>query len=413
MNVIILNDFGYANGGVSQVALTSALELARHPCKVTFFCAVGPAAVELTASGIDVVVLGQEEILKDQNRLRAAGRGIWNSRAAQELGTILDRLDPTDTVVHLHSWTKALTASVTRTALDRGFRMICTLHDYFSVCPNGGFFNYPAREICHLKPLSVACVRSNCDQRSHFHKLWRVARQTVTQSRGQIPGGIHGFLAPSNLCLDVLRPFLPVTAILRKLPNPHDVPRLDFADPGASDTFVAVGRLAREKGMDLFARAASSLGVPAKFVGDGECRAEVQALAPHARITGWLSHADVIPQIRSSRAMVFPSLLYETQGMTVWEAASQGIPAIVPDSCAAREGVVDGVTGFWFRGGDWRDLAAKIDLLARDPQRAQKMGRAAYEHFWRNPMTPRRHAAELIGFYGEILASAVGLNAAS
>jgi glycosyltransferase involved in cell wall biosynthesis len=413
MNIVMLNDFGYTNGGASQSALTSALELARHHCKVTFFCAVGPAAVELTASGIDVVVLGQKEILKDRNRLRVVGRGIWNIRAAKELGAALDLLNPTDTVVHLHSWTKALTASVVRTALDRDFPVVFTMHDYFTVCPNGGFFNYPARGICHLKPLSAACVQSRCDQRSHFHKLWRVARQTVTQLRGHIPDGIRGFLAPSDLCMDVLRPFLPAAAMLRKLPNPHDVPRLDPADPGASESFVAVGRLAREKGMDLFARAAASLKVSARIVGDGDCRDEVQKLAPQAQITGWLPHADVIAEIRASRALVFPSLCYETQGMTVWEAASQGIPAIVPDTCAAREGIIDGVTGYWFRGGDWRDLAAKIDVLARDPKCAQKMGRAAYDQYWRNPMTPQRHASELMSFYRDILAGPARLNSTS
>ena len=42
-----------------------------------------------------------------------------------------------------------------------------------------------------------------------------------------------------------------------------------------------------------------------------------------------------------------------------------GIPAIVPDTCAAREQVVDCVTGLWFRGGNSDDLQQKMEYLGR------------------------------------------------
>ena len=50
---------------------------------------------------------------------------------------LLDTLDPTDTVVHLHSWTKALSTSVVRAVRAGGFRLVTTLHDFLTVCPTG------------------------------------------------------------------------------------------------------------------------------------------------------------------------------------------------------------------------------------------------------------------------------------
>jgi len=58
-------------------------------------------------------------------------------------------------------------------------------------------------------------------------------------------------------------------------------------------------------------------------------------------------------------------------------------------------------------------LAAKIYKLARDPKCAREMGRAAYDRYWRDPMTPQRHASELMSFYRDILAGPARVNTTS
>ena len=75
----------------------------------------------------------------------------------------LDGFDPHKTIVHVHGWTKSLSSSVVQEALQRDFQIVISLHDYFVACPNGGFYNYKKKHICRLKPLSKACVLSNCD----------------------------------------------------------------------------------------------------------------------------------------------------------------------------------------------------------------------------------------------------------
>ena len=114
-----------------------------------------------------VVCTSQHAIADDPLRMGALVQGLWNSKAGRAMGDVLGNLDPHQTVVHVHGWTKALSSSVIRAALTRKFKVICTLHDYFSACPNGSFFNYATNTICELQPLSGSCITSQCDRRHY------------------------------------------------------------------------------------------------------------------------------------------------------------------------------------------------------------------------------------------------------
>jgi len=108
-------------------------------------------------------------------------------------------------------------------------------------------------------------------------------------------------------------------------------------------------------------------------------------------------------QIRRALALVLPSLWYETQGLVVLECAASGVPAIVPDLCAASEFVEHGRTGLIFKRGDKADLADKMRSLLADRALAARLGRAAYEKFWAAPPSAQAHAAGLLDIYRQML----------
>ncbi len=401
-NVIIVNDTSYVNGGASQVALTSALALARHGFDVTMFSASKPVAPELRFSPLRVVSTGQHEILTDPNRLRAALQGIWNFKAARLMLGLLRGLDPSQTVVHVHSWSKALSSAPVRVALTQGYRVICTMHDYFLACPNGGFFSYPSSLVCHRTPLSFSCLVENCDVRSYPQKIWRVGRHIAQRYAGLLPDGLRNFIAVSDFGKRVLQPFLPLRAHIHRIDNPVDVLKAPPADTGNNDAFVFVGTLAEHKGPLLLAAAALRAGARIVFVGSGPLEERISRFYPSALITGWLPRNETIKAIRQARALVLPSLSYENQPLVVAEAAAVGVPAIVSDRSAARDMVEDGVTGLWFKGGDRDDLAEKMRRL-QDPRSAAAMGSAAYHRYWSRPSSMENHLKELIGVYAHVL----------
>ena len=403
LNVVVVSDFGHVEGGNSAVALASAIGLARMGHRITLVSAVNPVEPALLDTGIRVLCTEQHAIRDDPQRVRALIQGIWNFRAAKLMGTALQGLDPRSTVVHVHGWSKALSSSVIRTAVLRGLRVVCTLHDYFSACPNGSFFNYANNTVCHLQPLSPACVFSQCDRRHYGHKLWRVTRQYLQNLFGGMPRDIRHFIMVSEFSGQILKPFFAPDSHMYHVRNPVQVNHTEPVDVSSNSVFVMVGRVAQEKGPRLFAEAAFELGCEAVFVGDGDEREDVVRACPSARVMGWVSREEVTKQLRNARVLVFPSLLYETDGLAVLEAAAMGVPAIVSDVSAARASVIDGVTGLWFKAGDSKDLKDKMSVM-RDPKRVAQMGRAAHAHYWKNPRTLERHVRELEEIYHKVLA---------
>jgi glycosyltransferase involved in cell wall biosynthesis len=401
-SIFVVNDFGHVNGGAAQVAVADAISLAQAGHNITFFCAVGPVAPELESAGVRVVCLQQREIAHNPNRLSAVSQGLWNNRAAIVLDQLLaEQLQMP--IVHIHGWSKALSASVCATALARRAPIVVSLHDYFSACPNGGLYQYPSQKLCTLNAMSPSCIVCNCDSRSYSQKLYRVTRQVVQRFAGRLPGGVRHFVHHSRLVRTILMPYLPREAKFHLVPLTVDALPAPPAMLAENWDFVSIGRLSPEKGATLFAKAALRVGIRPVFVGDGRERDAVLAIASNAEITGWQERAGVRARLTRARALVFPSLCFETFGLSVAEALAHGVPTIVADRSAAAELVLEGETGLLFRTGDIGSLAACLEEL-KDVDRAASMGRCAYERYWKSPLTAERHLAAMLAVYERICA---------
>jgi glycosyltransferase involved in cell wall biosynthesis len=106
--------------------------------------------------------------------------------------------------------------------------------------------------------------------------------------------------------------------------------------------------------------------------------------------------------MRAARALVFPSLWYEVQGLTVTEAKAMGTPVVVSDGCAGREAIEDGKSGLWFRSGDPAALAAALDRL-KDDALVERLSNTGYESYWADAQTPERHVDAILNVYEGML----------
>jgi glycosyltransferase involved in cell wall biosynthesis len=402
-HVVVVTDSLSVDGGSGRVALSSAIAIADRGIGVTLFAATGALDEGVVLpKNMRVVCTNQDYVFADPS-LSTAWQGVWNVKARRAMLDALADLDPRRSVVHVHSWTKAISSSAIDAAIRSGFRVVVTLHEYFTACPNGALFIHPEAKICTLRPMSGACITTNCDSRSYAHKLYRVARQLVQERVAGIPSQVKHFITVSEFSENILRPLLPPSAKYHPVQNPVDAVEAPRAETERHDTFVFVGRLSAEKGGPLFARAATKANVKARFIGDGFERENIENLCPQSEITGWLGTEGVRAELRQARALVMPSLWYETFGLVVLEASAVGVPAIVADTSTARDLVVDGETGLHFRGGDEDDLASKLELLKNDVL-VEKMSRAAYQRFWDMPPTIDAHVDKLLEVYSEVLA---------
>ncbi len=401
-DVVLVCDYAFLEGAAALVAITSAAELSRRGVKVHYFSAVGPVGAELEAAGIDVHCLDQPALRFDPNKTRAMLRGLWNRAAYDGMRKILRRCPKDSTVVHFHQWVGALSPSPIAAARRLGFPITFTFHDYTVSCPNNNFFIYPTNEICDLKPMSMKCVLRNCDKHSYIRKLWRIVRNQVQQRFGGIPADLRHGLYLTRVNREVLARFAPDGMTWHHVSNPINADRADRVDVARNKHFLFIGRLSPEKGGRLFAAASVKAGAHAIFVGDGDEREAILKINPDAVVTGWVSPDEVGALLRQARALVFPSVCYETQGLAVLEAQARGVPSIVSEQVAAREFVADGETGLLMRMGDVEDLAAKIQLL-QDDDLVNRLSKNTYDAFWRDPPLIGSHVDKLVAAYSTIL----------
>lgn len=402
--VIVVYDFGSVNGGAAQVAISSALELRRRGMRVDYFCAVGPVDPRLGQEGAAVSCLDQFDILSNPNQMRAALSGMWNTYAADAFAALLSTADRRSTLVHVHGWTKALSASIFSVAKRMGFRVVVTLHEYFTACPTGGFFDHALGTVCNRRPMSVDCVTSNCDARSYGQKVWRVARQAVATAFSDVHGSLTDVIYISAFSRELLAPYHQAATRWHFVPNPVEADQGGRVRVEKNQPMLFIGRLSPEKGCDLFCAAAAAAGVDAVVVGDGPQSKALRAAWPSVRFTGWLDSDGVQAQLRQARALVLPSLWYETQGLVVYEALAQGVPVVVADRTAARDAVHDGCNGLLFEQGGVASLTCAIQRL-KDDSVVQAMSEQAYVRYWANPPTLQAHGDALLAAYGAVMQS--------
>lgn len=404
LDVVIVNDRAFAGGGASKVALRSAIGLAQLGHRVSVFAAMGPATPELAAAAIDVRVLNQTD-LASGSRLQMAVQGLWNLRAAEELARLLSEKPVGRTIVHVHSWSKALSPSIFAAAARSGHRVIATLHDYGLVCPNAALYDFAEGAACHRTPMSTACITRNCDARAYGHKLWRIGRQVALRNYAQTTSVLAAAVCVTNYSRDFMRPFLPERLEMVVVPNPIDAIDGGPASPESSKRFTYVGRFSREKGVLIAAEAAHLAGVPLTLVGDGELRGQVSRIAPTATVTGWLPPEEVRAEIRTSRAIIVPSLWRETQGMVVPEALSEGVPVVAATDTAPAAAIEPEVNGLLFENGSVSALANVLRRLAGNDTLVRTLGASAYRSYWASPATLDRHLGKLEALYERILVS--------
>src|SRR5258708_26887756 len=270
--VVVLNNHCQAQGGASRVAIDEAVDVANNGARVVFVGAVGPVCAELLQAPLKVICLGQRELADDAGGPTVMFQGLWNATAYRVLRELLGELDPRKTIVHLHGFTQALSASPVRCCADMGFTVVYTMHDFFTACPTGLFFDFASSTPCSRRAMSFDCITTNCDKRRYAHKLYRVTRSAIQLGFGDLPKSIKNYISLSRRSEEVLKAYLPTDAHFYSLPNPIGIDKDTPVDAGKNTRVVLVGRLDPEKGIHILLQAARMSGTELTLVGDGSLR---------------------------------------------------------------------------------------------------------------------------------------------
>lgn len=403
MRVVLLCDYGDVVGGAEKVAISSAKALASAGVPTHFLAGCGPLSPDLVGrSDLTASTVFPDNPHETWPKVRALANTLWSEPSRQHVREVLANYDPRETIVHAHSFGAVISSGALGMALDLGFRVALTLHDYGFACPAQVQYDYRKGAICTKAGLSLPCVLRNCTFKSYVAKARLVMRSLYMVHKAGLHDRLRAFVTISELSESVLRPYFSPEAFVRRVPNPIDVEQGERIAAESGESFVFVGRLVYEKDPVLLARAARAVGASAAFVGDGIEKETLRRDFPEFTVTGWVRPEEVGGWLERARALVLTSRWYENSPLVVFEALSRGLPAIVADTCAAREYIVDGENGFIFRCADADDLADKLRQL-QDDATAERMSRAAYERYWSEPLTLERHVERLRQFYADLL----------
>jgi glycosyltransferase involved in cell wall biosynthesis len=256
-----------------------------------------------------------------------------------------------------------------------------TLHEHWLLCPTHFFW----------KNRSKPCDRPTCFRCSIVSgippQLWRYT--TLVQ---RAVAHVDALLAPSEYTATRHReaglPRVQVLPLFSAIgPPPESVPRR-----GDRPRFLFVGRLVAAKGIvPLLEEFALLPAYDLHVIGDGELRGKLEsrfAAYPNVRFLGHVPQSELIPAYQEATALIFPSLVPETFGLTIVEAFACATPAIVHDVGGSRELVDETGGGFVYRTRE--ELRAALSRLATDGDLRERLGHRARESFLRL-YTPQRH----------------------
>jgi glycosyltransferase involved in cell wall biosynthesis len=338
----------------------------------------------LRAAGHEVFfeTVSNETISRLRAKADAFLTAAYNPRSAQWAVDLARRTRAE--VVHIHNFFPLLSPSVHEAVARSGVAVVQTLHNFRLTCVGGLLLrNGHICEKCvsgsRLWGLAHGCYRN-----SRLQSLPAVAMQLRAARHRTWDTSVHRFIALSEFQRGkFIEAGLPAERLMVK---PNFFVGGDGGpapSPSGRSGVLFVGRLSREKGVDVLIEAMRRLpDVTLNVLGDGPERASLQAMAPPNVTFGGRVGAKAVRQaMLTSACLVVPSRWYEAFPLTVVEAYAARVPLVVSRIGSLAEVVRDGVSGLHFTTGDAEDLAAKLrQLLALHDRGAAfaAAGHAAY-----------------------------------
>lgn len=260
-----------------------------------------------------------------------------------------------------------------------------TPHDYWPLCTTHVFWKNRSRA-CD----GPRCVR--CALRSGVPpQLWR-ATDLMRHSFEKV----DRILAPSRHCARryataALGPAVDILPLFADI-SPPAVP-----EPGGY--FLYVGRLEPLKGVADLLQRFRDLDAPLWLAGDGSLAGNA-ASAANVRLLGRVERDALGPLIGGAIAVVAPSRVPETFGLSVVEALACGTPVLVSDRGALPELVTDTGAGFVCRNAaEFRTAALR---LRGDPALRDRLGARGRQAFERE-FTLDTHIARYLALVEDLL----------
>ncbi|MET0188118.1 MAG: glycosyltransferase family 4 protein, partial [Pseudonocardia sediminis] len=224
--------------------------------------------------------------------------------------------------------------------------LVATLHNFRPMCANGTLFRDGHRCTECLQTSPAAGVRHGCYANSHFRTVPLALAQRGGAPAHPVIRRADRLVAISQRAVDEYARAGVNPQRLAVVPNFVSTPPVTDRNPPRRERWLVTGRLSREKGVHELLAAWPS-NVPLDVVGDGDCAAELRALAgPGVSFPGRRENAEVRAMLPRYTGLLVPSQWPEAgPPLTYLEALSAGVPTLAFAGNGAADDVARRGTG--------------------------------------------------------------------
>lgn len=312
---------------------------------------------------------------------------------------LLDKLtEEKPDVVHVHNYFPLISPAIFYACKKAKVPVVHTLHNYRAVCPTA--------LLMHNNKINEKCVKGTA--------WWTVSERVY---RGSFVGSlalaimveIHKFLKTWLYKVDR---FISLTNFSRSKyiesgwperkvivkPNFIEDP-LENIQEVKQNYALYIGRLSKEKGVDILSEAWDGCLYPLKVVGTGFVNIPATGAV---QLCGNKTKQEVFELIKASRFVIVPSICYEGFPMVIVEAFACGVPIICSHLGSMKEIVKDGFTGLHFEPGNPKDLSLKVKWMIEHPKEVQEMGRNCRAEYLEK-YTPSINYEKLMNIYRQAI----------
>ena len=332
---------------------------------------------------VSKMILDSREVFatlgKTMLAMPAMGTG-WNTSIVDRLIEWVrnERLD----LVHCHNIYPIITPAALLMLHANRIPIVMTLHNFRPICANGLLTRdgQPCNEcVTHG---SVSAFKHSCYRGSRAQSAaWAIGRKR-TEHHQVWQQAVCQFITPSSHVRDTFAAagFSPSKITVRS----HTVPARRSPAPVAYGA-LCVGRLDPSKGAYELAQHWPDDAETLTFIGTGPDESRIRELGRDNICTlGWLSSQEVAEHMSQCRALIQPSRLNETFGLTVAEAAAVARPSVAFNKGGPASIIDHSQTGCLV---DTESMSALCDAAAgmlNRPSWCAELGQNAFEKYTKN-----------------------------
>lgn len=384
MKILIIHNHYLEKGGEDGVVKTESSLLAEYGHKVIFY---EKSNIDFKSrSFLDKLYF----LLHELN---------FSNKVYREIKEII-RIEKPD-IAHIHNVFICITPAVYFALKEAGVPVVQSLHNYRFFCIRGTFFvKGSVCEACKGKQFFNAVIR-RCWRNSFLLSL--LLTKLLRKSEAFL-NNIDAFIVTSKFSRDKFVELgLNKEKMYLKLNCLMSEPKEDIQDDNYA---LFIGRLVDYKGIKTLIKA-FKLAKPfnLKIIGDGPLSREVQSFVDSYSNVKWLGKVErslLNEEIRNSSFVIFPSECYENMPLVIMESFAYSKPVLASNLGAAKEFVVEGVSGMLFEPANEKDLAEKAVYLFANRDKRIELGKNAHK-IYQECFNKEKNYEDLINIYSKVI----------